>query len=80
MEALMFGIYSMAIVTLSEDECLKTFGEEKDDLLARFQSGSRQGLINAGYLKSSDVVTLQAFTLYLVSETRSFLEYNLTFI
>lgn len=70
-EALMFGIYTMGIVSLDEDECTTTFGEEKNVLLSRFQSGARQALVNAGYLKSSDLTTLRAFTLYLVSSSIS---------
>jgi hypothetical protein len=67
MEALMFGTYAMAIASLSDEDCRITFGEERDALLSRYQSGARQSLINAGYLRSSDIIVLQAFTLYLVS-------------
>lgn len=67
MEALMFGIYAMAITSLTEEECQKTFGQSRKDLIGSYQSGGRQALINAGYLKSSDLMLLQAFTLYLVS-------------
>lgn len=67
MEALMFAIYSMAITSLENDQCLSTFGEPKDELLPRYQAAAQQALINAGYLKSSDIMVLQAFTLYLLS-------------
>jgi hypothetical protein len=66
MESLMFGIYSMAIASLTEDECLKAFGGERRALLSGYHSACRQSLMNAGYLRSSDLVVLQAFTLYLV--------------
>lgn len=65
-EALLFSIYAAAIISLYDSECQKLFGEDKAVALARFQSGCRQALRNAGYLKSSDIVVLQAFTLYLV--------------
>lgn len=68
-EALMFGIYSMAVATLNEEECHSAFGEDKMILFSRYQADTRQALINSGYLKSSDIVVLQAFTLYLVSSS-----------
>jgi hypothetical protein len=67
MEALMFGIYSIAVTSLNDEECRNAFGEDKITLFSRYQAGTRQALINAGYLKSNDIVVLQAFTLYLVS-------------
>lgn len=67
LEALMFGIYAMAIASLKDDECQKAFGEGKLVLLSRHHAMARQGLINAGYLRSSDLIVLQAFALYLVS-------------
>lgn len=65
-EALMFGIYAAATSSMNNGECQKLFNKNKEEVLARFQSGARQALRAAGYLKSSDIVVLQAFTLYLV--------------
>jgi hypothetical protein len=65
-EALMFGIYAAATISMNDDECQKLFNENKEEVMARFQSGARQALRIAGYLRSSDIVVLQAFTLYLV--------------
>ena len=67
LEALMFGIYSMAIVSMTEDYCRKLFNEERITVLKRFQAGTRQALQNAEYLRSTDIVILQAFVLLLVS-------------
>lgn len=65
-EALLFGIYASAMISMDDKGSQKLFSENKDVMLARFQSGARQALRNARYLKSSDIVVLQAFTLYLV--------------
>jgi hypothetical protein len=65
-EALLFSIYATAVMSIYDADCQKLFGEDKSVVLARFQSGCRLALRNAGYLKSSDIVVLQAFTLYLV--------------
>jgi hypothetical protein len=65
-EALLFGIYATATMSMDDETSEKILGEEKDAVLARFQIGLRRALRNAGYLRSSDIVVLQAFTLYLV--------------
>lgn len=69
MEALMFGIYATAVTSLSDVECKNMFGEEKTVLRGRYSAGSRQALRNAGVLRTSNLVILQAFVLYLVSSS-----------
>jgi hypothetical protein len=66
-EALMFGIYAAATMSMNDEECHKLFDKNKDEVLVHFQSGAKHALRNAGYLRSSDLVVLQAFTLYLVT-------------
>lgn len=65
-EALMFGIYSMAITSFPEKECIPIFGESKATLQKRFHDGARIAFQRAGLLRSSDMTLLQAFVLYLV--------------
>lgn len=67
LEALMFSIYCMAIVSLFEDECQTIFGSSKEDLLLRYQFSCQKALINCGFLRSSDRDCLTALYLYLVS-------------
>ena len=66
-EALMFSIYACSVMSLTDVECKATFGEEKSILLSRFQSGARKALLRAGFLRSSELIILQAYVLYLVS-------------
>lgn len=66
-EALMFAIYAMAILSMSDSECDSAFGKPRSVLLARYQDAARQALINASYLRTSDIVVLQAYFLFLVS-------------
>jgi hypothetical protein len=68
LEALMFAIYCAALMTLTDDEVVKTFGETKTKLLTRYRLCAQQALINAGVLKTSELVVLQAFIIFLVSE------------
>lgn len=66
LEALMFSIYCMAILSLTMQECQSMFGSSKADLLARYQLGCQQALLNCGFLRSSDRNCLTALYLYLV--------------
>ena len=66
LEALMFSIYCMSIVSLTPEDCQATFGSSKEELLMRYRSGCQQALFNCGFLRSSDRDCLTAFYLYLV--------------
>ncbi|RDL41217.1 uncharacterized protein BP5553_01196 [Venustampulla echinocandica] len=70
LEALLFAIYTLAIVSLSDDNCLKTMGESRETLMRRYSTAAEQALVRFGALQSSDLVALQALTLFLVG-TRS---------
>jgi hypothetical protein len=67
LEALMFSIYCTSVLSLSEEECQTTTGSPKDDLLAKYQYGCQQALLNCGFLRTSDLECLTALYLYLVS-------------
>ncbi|KAI4175553.1 MAG: hypothetical protein LQ343_001544 [Gyalolechia ehrenbergii] len=66
MQALMFAIYFAAITSLTPDECMIQFGEQKDDLLKRYRFGTEQALAHAELLNSMEMVTLQALVIYLI--------------
>lgn len=66
-EALMFGIYIMAITSLEPAEVQARFFENKVDMLGRYFAAMQQALINADFMRNNDPITLQAFLLYLVS-------------
>jgi hypothetical protein len=67
LEALMFSIYCMAILSLSVDDCQTIFGSSRKDLLTKFQFGCQQALLNCSFLRSGDRNCLTALYLYLVS-------------
>ncbi|KAG9254386.1 uncharacterized protein F5Z01DRAFT_674133 [Emericellopsis atlantica] len=67
LEALMFGIYCIALTTLSPQDCEATFGTSKDTLSTRFRFGCQQALLNCRFLHSSELECLTAFYLYLHS-------------
>ena len=67
LEALMFSIYCLSILSLAVDDCEALFGSSKVDLLTRYQFGCQQALLNCGFLRNSDRDCLTALYLYLVS-------------
>ncbi|KAK8201700.1 fungal-specific transcription factor domain-containing protein [Phyllosticta capitalensis] len=66
-ELLMFSIYLMAVVSMSAEECQATLQESKHRLLTKFQHATKVALHKAGFLRSSDLVVLQAFILFLLA-------------
>ncbi len=67
LEALMFAIYCSAVNSMSENDCQSILGESRDLVLVRYMFGCRHALINSLWLISSEMMILQAFTLFLVS-------------
>jgi hypothetical protein len=67
LEALMFGIYSTAVVSLTEEECQSMLTSSKQDLMRRFNFGCQQSLLGCGFLRTGDRDCLTALYLYLVS-------------
>ncbi len=67
LEALIFSIYCVAVLSLSEDECHTLFRSPRKDLLASYQFACKQALLNCRAWQSDDRDCLTAFYLYLVS-------------
>ncbi|KAJ5970553.1 uncharacterized protein N7479_000471 [Penicillium vulpinum] len=65
-EALMFAIYCIALVSLQAEDVEKSFGESKTALLSRCRRGAQLAFKNASLLRTSSSVVLQAFMLYLL--------------
>ena len=68
-EALLFAIYTTALCSLSSEECSNIMGEPKSAVFPKFLAATRQALVNAGFLDSSDLMVLQALVLLLVGRT-----------
>ncbi|KAJ4367726.1 hypothetical protein N0V86_009847 [Didymella sp. IMI 355093] len=66
-EALLFSIYCIAVESLSDKECISITGESREVIRKRFRTGAQHALINASFLKTSDLIVLQALTLFIVS-------------
>ena len=68
-EALMFSIYLLAVTSLQTEECESMFGETRNNLLTKYSHATQQALVNARFMKSLSLTTLQAYALLLVSCT-----------
>ncbi|KAJ5316157.1 hypothetical protein N7476_006464 [Penicillium atrosanguineum] len=66
-ECLMFAIYHCAVFSTTEDECIKQFRQERSTLMQQFHSAARQALVNASFLKTTEISVLQALYLFLLS-------------
>jgi hypothetical protein len=65
--ALILSTYSVAVMSTTNEICERDLGEQRTVLLARYVSAAQQALVRARFMKSTDLVMLQAFVLYLVS-------------
>ena len=72
MESLLFAIYATSVNSMNNKECETILGESKQILLTRFVKATERALIRASFLKSTDLVVLQALTLFLVSNSTLF--------
>jgi hypothetical protein len=66
-ECILFAIYHFAVVSLTNDDCQQKFGQQRDVLRKRYYDALRQALVNASFLRTTQIPVLQAFTLYLMS-------------
>ncbi|KAK0709941.1 hypothetical protein B0T26DRAFT_786864 [Lasiosphaeria miniovina] len=67
LEALMFAIYCIAVVSVDPDDCPAVLGAPDDTLLRGYRFGCRQALSNCGFLQTADRECLTALFLYLIS-------------
>ncbi|TVY83486.1 Bikaverin cluster transcription factor bik5 [Lachnellula suecica] len=69
-EALMFAIYFATITSMNGNEVQTNFGVSKEHLIRQYRFGTEQALARAGLLNTNEIVTVQAFVLFLVCVRR----------
>jgi hypothetical protein len=67
LEALMFAIYSAAVMSLQDEECKRLLGGSKGTFLARYTKSTKAALSRANFMSTTDIVVLQALILHLLS-------------
>lgn len=65
-ECLLFSIYHFSVFSMTDDECMTNFGESRATLMQRYHFATRQALINASFLKTTEMSVLQALVLFLL--------------
>ncbi|CAG8949108.1 hypothetical protein HYFRA_00002237, partial [Hymenoscyphus fraxineus] len=69
-EALMFSIYFATVTSMNAEQVQSNFGVAKTTLLNQYRFGTEQALARAGLLNTNEIVTVQAFILFLVCVRR----------
>lgn len=67
LEAVTFAAYFAAVTSMSSEECMTHLGESKDTLSTRYKHNAEVALVQANFLNSLEISTLQALTIYTVS-------------
>ncbi|PYH43084.1 putative C6 transcription factor, partial [Aspergillus saccharolyticus JOP 1030-1] len=71
-ECLMFSIYQFAVYSMTDEDCVEKLCQSRTALSRRYHAAARQALINASFLKTTDMRVLQAFVLFLLSSRQYF--------
>ena len=66
MHALLFAVYSAAVLSMRDGASLETLGYDKQTMRSRFNAAARYALKKAGFLRSSDRIVFQAMVLIMV--------------
>lgn len=66
-ECQLFAIYHFAVYTMPDEDCLQLLSQPRSDLLVKYEHAMRQALVNASWLKTTDMAVLQTLILFLMS-------------
>lgn len=70
-QAVLFAVYTLAILSLSDDESMEFFSQPRQALLQRYTLGARTTLARLNFFKRYDMIMLQALVLFLVGNCRA---------
>ncbi|KAH8897233.1 hypothetical protein GQ53DRAFT_712959 [Thozetella sp. PMI_491] len=71
LEATMFAVYALGVVSMKPADCLHLFGESRGILLARFRTGALQALSSIDLLSTRDLDVIQSLALILMIDHQS---------
>ena len=75
--ALLFAVYFCAVTSLTAERCQAQLGDSYDVLTAKYRLLAERALAAANYLNTTDLITLQAFAIFVVSTVPA---YNVFFL
>ncbi|CAK4031910.1 transcriptional regulatory [Lecanosticta acicola] len=65
--ALVYAIYFISVVSLTDDKCRENLSESRDDLIRKYRDVTEVALSAAGFITSTDIMVLSALILYLAA-------------
>ncbi|KAI0157967.1 fungal-specific transcription factor domain-containing protein [Hypoxylon sp. FL1284] len=65
-QALMFAIYYAAVISMEEDDIMANFGSTQAELSLKYRIGLEHALAKADFLSVPNLVTLQAFVIFVL--------------
>ncbi|KAK4099546.1 hypothetical protein N658DRAFT_429601 [Parathielavia hyrcaniae] len=66
-EALLFSIFLLAVLSLTPDECRALLGFSREAALQKYSLAVRLSLVQLNFLRSHDLTVLRALVIYLIS-------------
>lgn len=66
-EALLFAIYHFAASSTTDERCRSLFNKSQTDVVDRLHAGMRQALVNAHFMRTTELMVMQAFLLFLLA-------------
>jgi hypothetical protein len=72
LEALMFAIYSTAVMSLNDMECKEYLAEACNTLLSRYIASTKLALSRADFMSTTSLLVLQALVLHILSVRDSY--------
>lgn len=66
-EALLYSIYSIAVVSLHDNDCKDMLGEGRETALQRYVAATRVALSRANFMSTTNLVVVQALVLHILS-------------
>ncbi|KAI1153880.1 fungal-specific transcription factor domain-containing protein [Nemania diffusa] len=66
-QGLLFSIYTMTVVSLTNEEAIQLLGMTRDEALNRFTRGTKLALARSNFLKNYNMTILQALLFYMLS-------------
>ena len=63
----MFSMYFAATTSMTQEQCQAHLGHDREKLLAQWKYGAETALANAHFLSSTELKSLVAFVIYVVS-------------
>lgn len=66
-EALLFAVYHFAASSISDEQCQKIFKQPQTEVFDRLHAAARQALVNAHFMRTTELMVLQAYLLFLLA-------------